>query len=176
MQRRYHRNWYIQFAWPLLLSWITQLIQNWRAWISLGGMFHPATEEKALALTWHYNVGHACCSTAAEQMWALPNGFVDGPERNNSLLYCHLPTSPFFHFPSSPNPMRYKRNSMDVKKYAASVFCWCLLTSEPREFGYLQHTWSSDSGTALISALTSGCYWCIHSVWWVGGRRCSALF
>lgn len=100
MQTRYHRNSHAHFAWPLLLSWITQLIQNWRAWISLGGMFHPATEQKTLALTWHCNVGHACCSTAAEQMWALPNGSVDGPERNNKV--CFIATSlplPFFIFP-----------------------------------------------------------------------------
>lgn len=60
-------------------------------------MFHPATEEKTLGLTWHCNVGHACWSTADEQMWALPNGSVHGPERSNSLLYCHFP--PFFILP-----------------------------------------------------------------------------
>lgn len=45
------------------------------------------------------NVGHACCSIAAEQMRVLPNGSVHGPERNNSLLYCHLHTSSFFILP-----------------------------------------------------------------------------
>lgn len=143
----------VHFAWPLLLSWIIWLIQNWRAWISQGGLFHPAMEEKTLALTWHCNVGHACCSTAAEQMWALPNGSVDGPERNNSLLYCHLSISPFFHFPPSPNPMRYETNAMAVKKCAGSLFCRCLLTSEPTEFRYLQHTQSSDSGSLKYALL-----------------------
>lgn len=97
MQTRYQRNSRMHFAWPLLLSWITQLIQNWRAWISQGGMFHPAMEEKTLALTWHCNVGHACFSTAAEQMWALPNGSVDGPERYNKQFVLLPPLYiPFF--------------------------------------------------------------------------------
>lgn len=48
-----------------------------------------------------------------------------------------LPPS-FFIFLPSPNPVRYKTNSVAVKKCAGSFFCWCLLTSEPREFGYLQ--------------------------------------
>lgn len=39
-------------------------------------------------------------------MRALPNGSVHGPERNNSLLYCHLHTASFFHSPLSPNPVR----------------------------------------------------------------------
>lgn len=63
---------------------------------------------------------------------------ADGPERNNSLLYCHLPSPSFFIFLPSPNPVRYKTNSVAVKKCAGSFFCWCLLTSESREFGYLQ--------------------------------------
>lgn len=49
--------------------------------------------------------------------------------------------------------MRYKTNSMTVKKCAGSVFCWCLLTSEPREFGYLQCTQSSDSGSLKYALL-----------------------
>lgn len=68
------------------------------ALISKSGMFHPATEEKILTLTWCCNVGHACCSTATEQMWVLLNRSVDGPERNNSHFTLFLPCYlPFFH-------------------------------------------------------------------------------
>lgn len=74
-------------------------------------------------------------------------------DTTNSLLYCHLSTSPFFHFPPSPNPVRYKTNAMAVKKCAGSLFCRCLLTSEPTEFRYLQHTRSSDSGSLKYALL-----------------------
>lgn len=79
-------------------------------------MFYPAMEEKTLALTWHCDVGHACCSTAAEQMQGL---WMVLRETTDNLLHCHLPISLFFHFPPSPNPMKYKTNSMAVKK-----MCW----------------------------------------------------
>lgn len=68
------------------------------ALISKGGKFHPAMEEKTLTLTWCCNVGHACCSTATEQMWVLLNRAVDGRERNNKQFALFLPSClPFFH-------------------------------------------------------------------------------
>lgn len=91
----------MRFACPLLVSWITQLIQKRRAGISKVGVFHPATEEKIPTLTWCYNVGHACCSAATEHMWALR---MVRREISSSLLYFYLPVFPFFHPLPPPTP------------------------------------------------------------------------
>lgn len=136
------RNSHVHFSCPLLISWITQLIQRWRARISKHGVFHPAMEEKTPTFTWRYNVGHACCSTATEQTWALLNGSVDGPERNNKQFACfYLPVFPFFHSSTSP----CKSNATAVKNTRVlalfSVSSYSLL--KPTTFTQVQHTWSS---------------------------------
>lgn len=147
MPRKCQRNSHVHFACPLLASWTTSLSRRGGPGSLRVACSILPWSRKHLTLTCPYKAGHACCSTATEQMWVLPNGSVDGPERNNKQFALFLPSylRPFYPPPAPPNPMRYKPNATAVKKCAGagSVFCQFLLTSELTEFRYVQHTPSS---------------------------------
>lgn len=132
-------------------------------------------DEKILQLTWCSNVGHACCSRAAEQTWAE---WVWGwtwekkKEGRSSLLWFCLCLFHFFHSPppSFPYPCCPSSKSSAVQNKchcwqkcagAGSDFCQLLLASVWSMFKYRVQILRMCTGLRAFSLSECGSWkWC----------------